>query len=188
MITPILPGMTRSDRRRWRSARSITELGELMALWLEGRTGSWPGYQPRCGPDEETLPWTGVLAAVNRAGYLTIGSQPGFSNENFDGKAWKQRAAVEGFIADHALLLALTDAAAKAGIDVRLHSLLDTWGSSTITVTTRVGVPNTEFGTPLSIGDLRFMRRGCAPEAVDAIAEANYVTITDREYGPHARF
>lgn len=31
------------------------------------------------------------------------------------------------------------------------------------------------------------MWRGCAPEAVDAITEACYVTVTDREYGPHTR-
>ncbi|MGY3061575.1 hypothetical protein ACVWZD_005873 [Streptomyces sp. TE3672] len=31
------------------------------------------------------------------------------------------------------------------------------------------------------------MWRGCAPEAVDAITQACYVTVTDREYGPHTR-
>ncbi|MGW1620979.1 DUF6919 domain-containing protein, partial [Streptomyces sp. NPDC002172] len=35
--------MSRSDRRRWRSARTISDLGELMALWLEGTIASRPG-------------------------------------------------------------------------------------------------------------------------------------------------
>jgi hypothetical protein len=182
-----LPWMSRSDKKRWKNARTFRDIAELVALWLEGELSSWPGYQPRYGPDDETQPWTGVLAAANRAGYLTIGSQPGFSGEGFDGKLCQQRAAVEGFIADHALLLGLIDAAEKAGIDVRLHSLLDAWGSDAITVTTRDLEPNTEFGTALSVVDLRFMWRGCSPEAVDAIAGTHHVTITDREYGPHTR-
>ncbi|MFB7211049.1 DUF6919 domain-containing protein [Streptomyces sp. NPDC056255] len=184
---PTLPWMTRSDRRRWRSARTVADLGDLMALWLEGELGSRPGYQPRHGPDAETRPWTGVLPAANRAGYLTTGSQPGLSGQGADGKVWQQRAAVEGFIADRALLLTLIDEAQNAGIDVRLHSLPDTWGSNAITVTTRDGKPSTQFGTALSSDDLHFMWRGCAPEAVGAIAEACYVTVTDREYGLHTR-
>lgn len=94
-----LPWMSRSDMKRWKNARAFRDVTELMALWLEGEGGSWPGYQPRHGPDDETLLWTGVLAAVNRAGYLTIGSQPGFCRAGFDGKIWEQRAAVEGFVA-----------------------------------------------------------------------------------------
>ncbi|MCX0247975.1 hypothetical protein NLM26_34410 [Streptomyces drozdowiczii] len=179
--------MSRSDKRKWRNASSFPAVTELMALWLEGEIGSWPGYQPRYGPDEETLPFTGVLAAANRAGYLTIGSQPGSSDTRFDGQLWEQRAAVEGFIADRALLLALIDAGEKADLKVQLHSLLNAWGSDAVTVTTRGGKPNTSFGTALSMGDLDFMWRGCAPEAVDAIAGSHYVTVVDPEFGPNTR-
>ncbi|WP_157881130.1 DUF6919 domain-containing protein [Streptomyces griseoruber] len=72
-----LPWMSWSDRRRWRSAHTVADLGELMALWLEGELRSWPGYMPGCGPDEETTHLIPSLAALNRAGFLTIASQPG---------------------------------------------------------------------------------------------------------------
>ncbi|GGZ19658.1 DUF6919 domain-containing protein [Streptomyces nitrosporeus] len=38
-----IPWMSRADRRRWRSARTVADLGELMALWLEGEIASRPG-------------------------------------------------------------------------------------------------------------------------------------------------
>lgn len=96
--------MSRSDRKLWRSATTLAELGELTARWLEGDIRSRPGYQPRCGPDPETTETPGlvdVLAAANRAGYLTIGSQPGEPpTEGWDGQLWEQRAAVDGFAHD----------------------------------------------------------------------------------------
>ncbi|MER0443219.1 hypothetical protein ABR738_01265 [Streptomyces sp. Edi4] len=182
-----LPWMSRSDKKQWKNAATFSAVAELMALWLEGKVGSWPGYQPRYGPDEETLPYTGVLAAANRAGYLTISSQPGFAGQGCDGKDWQQRAAVEGFIADRALLLALSVAAQEAGLEVRLHSLLNEWGNGAVTVTTRRGLPTTSFGRALTIGDLDFMWRGCAPEAVNAIAGSHYVTVVDPKFGPTTR-
>ncbi|GAA3372255.1 hypothetical protein GCM10017744_103040 [Streptomyces antimycoticus] len=49
-----LPWMSRADRRRWKSARTVLDLGWLMARWLEGEIASRPGYQPRFGPDKES--------------------------------------------------------------------------------------------------------------------------------------
>jgi len=69
-----LPWMRRSDRRRWKAAGSLADLGELMALWLEGKVASWPGYAPNYGPDDETKDLVPTLAACNRAGYVTVGS------------------------------------------------------------------------------------------------------------------
>jgi len=101
-----LPWMSRSDRRRWRSARTVSDLGELMALWLEGKIASRPGYQPRYGPEDETAHLVPTLAALCRAGYVTTQSQPGLVGTGTDGLWWEQRAAVELVVTDPRLVLA----------------------------------------------------------------------------------
>ena len=75
--------MRRTDRKRWASARTPADVGELTAQWLEGRIASQPGYAPGCGPDPETADLTGVLAACNRAGFITDTSQPGESGPGY---------------------------------------------------------------------------------------------------------
>ncbi len=40
------PKMSRTDRRAWKQARTLAELGELTARWLEGDIASQPGYMP----------------------------------------------------------------------------------------------------------------------------------------------
>lgn len=119
--TRFLPWMSRSDRRSWRSARTISDLGELMALWLEGKIASRPGYQPRYGPDDETAHLVPTLAALCRAGYVTTCSQPGFAGTGADGLWWEQRAAAELVVTDPALVHRLVDAAYAAGLSVRIN-------------------------------------------------------------------
>lgn len=110
-----LPWMTRADRRRWRAARTVADLGEVMALWLEGTVASRPGCAPNCGPDDKTLAPT--LAALNRIRFLTVDSQPGVdAMRGFDGQTWMQRAAVTGFIADEDVLGKLRAVANQRGL------------------------------------------------------------------------
>ncbi|KUJ64000.1 hypothetical protein ACZ90_63525 [Streptomyces albus subsp. albus] len=63
--------MSRADRARWRSARSLTDLGHLTAAWWEGTVRSLPGYPARPGPAFDLAPHTAVIAGVNRAGFFT---------------------------------------------------------------------------------------------------------------------
>ena len=74
---------------RWVAAVTLDQLGQLVAEWLEGRI-SVPIYGD--GPDPETAPLVPVLAQLNRAGFVTVDSQPG----EIDGD-WAQRAAVSGY-------------------------------------------------------------------------------------------
>jgi len=75
---------------RWHSARTLAGLGELTAQWLEGKIGYVPGYGG-APPDEETEPLIPVLAAANRAGFVTIVSQPGEEpTAGYDGETWMQ--------------------------------------------------------------------------------------------------
>ncbi|MFC9602489.1 DUF6919 domain-containing protein [Streptomyces niveus] len=80
--------MSRSDRRRWRAPQSVTELGHMMAAWLEGEIRSRPGYSPSCGPEEETAHLVPTLAALCRRGFVTTSSQPGLATTGFDGRWW----------------------------------------------------------------------------------------------------
>jgi hypothetical protein len=180
-----LPWMSLSDRRRWQSAATLADLGELMALWLEGEIASWPGYQPGYGPDEETTE-TGLvptLAACNRAGYVTISSQPGEDPApGLDGLIWSQRAAVEGFVKDHDLLRRLVDAAETAALELVLTDLLDT-DQDGITVTTRDGKPYTAFGGHVDYRDMRTIWPVISAAAFDQVFGALRVTIAAPEYG-----
>lgn len=181
-----LPWMSRADRRAWKTATSVADLGELMAQWLEGKISSWPGYVPGYGPDEETSELIPTLAAANRAGYVTIASQPGTDPESgFDGLIWMQKAAVEGFVRDHDLLRALTDAAYEAGLDIEVADTLDT-GERGMTVTLRDGRPYTGFGGYLNGDELRGIWPGIGSGALDDVFRSVRVTLVAPEYGAAA--
>ncbi len=110
-----------------------------MAGWLEGRIiGS-----PVCpaGPDEETLPLVPVMARLNRRGWVTTMSQPGYRGESEDGRPWEQRACVEGWISSaDPLLPRVIRAARAAGLLVTAHGAGRAVGP-------RGGLPVSRWGT-----------------------------------------
>ncbi|MEU2098701.1 hypothetical protein ABZ741_21270 [Streptomyces globisporus] len=182
-----LPWMNRHDRTRWKATQNVGQLGGLMALWLEGRIASWPGYQPNWGPDEETRELIPTLAAANRAGYVTIASQPGEDPQTgFDGLIWEQKAAVEGFVRNYDLLRALVDAAEKAGLEYEVADTLDT-GEEGIVVTLRDGRPYTTFGGYIDDVNLhRTIWPGIGCGALNDVFRAVRVTLAAPEYGAAA--
>jgi hypothetical protein len=180
-----LPWMSRSDRRRWRSAYIVADLGELMALWLEGELRSWPGYMPGCGPDQETMHLVPSLAALNRAGFLTVTSQPGEAGTGHDGLWWEQHAAVEGFVSDRTLYYRLLDAAQTAGLTVAVNDSHSGVHDPAITVTTVDGEPYTAFGGRLSRRDMRAIWPVIRKQAFASLATATRMTITAPEPGIH---
>lgn len=100
----------------------------------EGRILHQPGYgdpEPgETGPDQETLALVPVLAACNRAGFVTCSSQSGQHPDPATG--WEQRAAVEGFC-DPAAWARLGPAAFAVGLTVVAHdpARLPRWGIRT---------------------------------------------------------
>lgn len=70
----------------WDTAQSVAELCELTARWLEGGILEHPGYYGR--PDPETTDLVPVLAMANRAGFLTINSQPGYLGAGIEARAF----------------------------------------------------------------------------------------------------
>lgn len=180
-----LPWMSRSDRRRWRSARTITDLGELMAAWLEGKIASRPGYAPRYGPDDETAHLVPTLAALCRAGYVTTCSQPGFAGTGFDGLWWEQRAAVELVVTDPTLLHRLVDAASTAGLLIRINDHHPDGGvqDQPVVVTTRDSEPVTAFGGRISHADMSIQWPGLDSGLYREVSTGTYVSIIAPDYG-----
>jgi hypothetical protein len=182
--------MNPSDLAAWRSARTLAGLGELTARWLEGTLESQPGYQPGAGPDPETVPLVPVLAALNRAGFVTTCSQPGKSGPGYDGAHWEQRAAVEGFTASLRLLARIGDAAPAAGLMVIVHrARLPRWRyryDQALAVTRRDGAWYTRFGVQVPRRHIRDPHLGygiCHPDVVNALCSAWQVTVIDPGWG-----
>lgn len=181
--------MNRTDRLRWASARTVADLGDLMALWLEGDIKSRPGYKANCGPADETTNLIPVLAACNRAGYITDGSQPGFAGPGYDGAHWTQHAAVMGFASPEVTARLRTAEAAGLTVLVQEASWRLSWRHA-IPVTYREGCEHTWFGTRLSrchISDSWTGYGMCSTTATDALCAAYQVTVVDPVAGRNDR-
>jgi hypothetical protein len=176
------------DYARWGAARTLDELGELTALWLEGRVGSQPGYEPNCGPDPETEHLVPVLARANRAGFVTDCSQPGQR-----GVTWWQRAAVEGFCDGDTLrrLRAVCDGA-RLEVHARRISqcerpMPERWWSPRSRYGgdggRKVSWSGTAFGSQLYRADIELRYDVCPDEVIDVLCSSWRVTIVDPEIG-----
>lgn len=101
----------------WRDARTIADVGQVMARWLTGEVRGWSGHAD--GVDDETRPLLPVLVTLNRAGFVTTNSQPGYDGPGYDGARWRQKAWVEGVIDDRSPVLdRVVRAAQAAGMTV----------------------------------------------------------------------
>lgn len=178
--------VSNADREKWASARTLTDLGELTAQWLEGRISSVPGfYGP---PDEETVPLIPVLARLNRAGFVTDCSQPGEIDGEYD---CEQRAAVQGYAAQGLAVRIITAVAEARGlVSVSCPpSMVPRWRygyKQSVTVTQVNGEQFTGFGVRIPRRHIRDPHIGhgmCGREAVDALCSAWQVTIVDLEWG-----
>lgn len=171
----------RQDAPLWANTRSLEDVAELTAQWLEGRIDSQPGYFGRVDVDTaEGL--REALIDLNRVGFLTNNSQDGYDDAGYDGAHWTALASVTGF--------AKTDvaerlAAAMDGTDfeVLAHDNKEhTWGRGErgVAVTCREGQPFTEFGAQLSWNAIAgSLYDGCSDAAMVDIFNAKQVTVYD---------
>lgn len=164
----------RAERRLWTAARTIEDLGELTAQWLEGRISYLPGYYGT--PAEETQPLLGHLAGYNRHGFATTSSQPGITPTNGSG----QRAWVEGFC---------TPDAARAIHAATLHTdlvLITALGAddnfARIAVTTKDHDDLTWAGATTSEYIDDYYGRDC-PHALDMLHNAWQIAVIDPVWG-----
>lgn len=184
--------MPAGERRLWREATTLTDLGDLTARWLTGQLTSQPSYPPGVGPDPETHELIPTLALACRAGYLTHGSQPGTGPEpGYDGAIWSQRAVVEGWIsperADE-----LIDAAQAARLIASSHPVYR-WRTHArragdgIDATQREGRTVTTFGRAWTRSHVRLNYDMCSDDAIETLYRAQLVTIAASDYGPDQR-
>lgn len=168
----------------WKKAQSVAELGSLMADWLEGRIRTAPLIVGDDGPDDETRHLIPILAACNRAGFVTTCSQPGHPPERgHDGRMWRQRAAVEGWVADRRLLDRLRAGAKRAGIDVIAHQPGVKWHDG-IPVTDADREPYTWFArTDGHRKQIAYEWGGVGGRAVRELRKSTYLTLIDPVWG-----
>lgn len=166
-----------NDAGLWREAQTLADLGHLTARWLEGDISYMPGVLA-AGPDPETDGLMGVLAAANRASFVTVFSQPG---EDSDG--WSQRAAVHGFCDE-----AMADRIRESVLETSLISLEwppGTTGECRKLVVTREGRrENTWAGDPLEPSAIGSSYSGdLSPKGIRALLGAYQVVIIDPQWG-----
>ncbi|MET9734540.1 hypothetical protein ABZZ79_29045 [Streptomyces sp. NPDC006458] len=181
------PWERRADRRRWRAASTLAEVGLLMADWLEGAVSVRPGYTTGRGPDGDETVATGLaptLAGCCRAGYVTDTSQPGHPPlPGRDGGLYAQRAFVTGFITDPRLLHRLAAAADAASLLMVRTDRLGR-GSAVVPVSVRDGDPCAFVGRHLDQQNLRHQWAGqVGPGAVSHLVRAAQVSLVDPEWG-----
>lgn len=173
----------------WADAHGLAGLGELTARWLEGDLPvGHPNYGlpgEAVGPDPETGPLIPALAAYNRAGYVTVTSQPGEPDgTGYDGEWWQQRAGVMGF-ATVGTLNKLKQAA-KDHPDLLLivtHTKSRRRATPIVPVTMRRGQGYTWFGGRMTRRYIRFAFRGCHRDGLNALTDAWQVTLIDLVWG-----
>jgi hypothetical protein len=180
--------VNRADKKRWATARTLADAGALTAFWLEGAITQTPGHAaPPCEETAELIP---VLAAANRAGFVTDSSQPGRGSALQSGEFTRpgmQRAAVQGF-ADDDVLRRLQCATAETDLIFLAHRAKRRMNYRTaVTVTLDDGEPFTSFGATLSRRQIRFSYWACHEDAQDALCAAWQVTVIDPEWGRNDR-
>jgi hypothetical protein len=165
--------MSRHDRQAWASAKGLVHLGSLTEAWLRGELRQTPSHGGP--PDPETIPHIEVLAAANRAGFITTNSQSATTPAEIAAYGWREgEAYVDGLVSDNALQrlqaavigtpLVLSCARGRQAHGPAEHRWLRrAWRS-----------------------DTDFYTRRC-PGAADEIASAWWVHVSDPETGTNAR-
>jgi hypothetical protein len=181
---------------QWAGARTLLEVGELTAQWLEGRIPKSPWYGGE--PDPETTEVVPVLAALNRIGFVTTESQPGKDPS----EGYAQRAEVSGYVsrelADHLeaatcmtdlvfMKLPATDVRASIPITIETQGV-----ASDFRTRSPVSPAYSFAGSSSSIEELRFLYSegpadlgypSLSDEAIAVMADSARVTLIDPVWG-----
>lgn len=158
----------------WPAVRTLADMGELTARWLEGLDHTYPSYN---GPiDPETAPVAAELAAINRLGFVTDFSQPGMYGDDHC-----QRAAVSGFCTPEVAESLARGCAASVLIAL---DFAPSWTDDLfIPVTLIDGEPLT-FGRQRNDDDyIALCFEGTHPDGVRSLQEAYQVLVVDPAWG-----
>lgn len=163
--------MSRADRARWKTASSLADLGELTVAWLNGEITQTPSHGGP--PDPETPPHAAVLAAANRAGFVTTNSQSATTPAEIAAYGWREgEAYADGLVSDDTLQ--------------RLQSAVIGTPLLLAGVRGRQRFGECSYGRRAWRAETDFYTRRC-PGAADEIASAWWVHVSDPETGTNAR-
>jgi hypothetical protein len=170
-----------SARERWRRARTFDELCRLAAEFIEGRLDFFPGWgAATLDPESDGI--AAHLARFQRAGFLTVASQPGRSHAAGDGGgACLQRAFVCGF-ADGRAARALSRARVDANLSIRMFRRGDA-SLERVPVTLVGGTPRVLAGYPAFEEELVCFEDHVSRDALQALASSTYVSAIDLAWG-----
>jgi hypothetical protein len=172
--------MNRRERKLWRSARTLDDLGQLMARWLEGDLRHRPGYYGTTDLDTPRL--TKVCAELCRAGFVTDSSQEG-GEWLIQGRSVHQRAGIGGFADDDALD-ALRQIGRQHAFVVSAHRRPSLTGlRRRIPVTAENWQACTWFGGQIETCHYEIGWSGISDEAYWAVLWSWHVAIIDPEWG-----
>lgn len=165
------------DQELWYNARTLEDVGELTAQWLEG-TIRLQAADSATEPAAETRELIPYLARYNRAGYVTDRSQP--ARELRDGNG--QSAYVSGFCAPeivHKIRKACkgTDILLLPTADCRQGFFFD------FEITRVKGRAVTWAGAVMTPADLDLYYGPVCPNALDALKAAWQLKIVDIHWG-----
>jgi hypothetical protein len=165
------------EEARWQAARSLPELGELTARQLERRLAGTS--------HQDVLGLVPVLAACNRAGFVTDGAQPATPlTVDAQGHTRIQRAAVSGFAAEP-VMAALYRAIEGTGLVVMASQpgQPSAAGRDALPVSAADEQPCRWFGAARTSAELASHYDSWHPDAVAALGAAWQVAIIDLKWG-----
>lgn len=169
-----------SARAAWRAAASFPELCELGARFVEGRLAWFPGWGAET-TDEETDAIAATLAALHRAGFLTVASQRGVPDRRgADGRIERRRAFVCGF-ADGRAAEAL-HALADPRLAVATFGATEEGGAE-LPVGLRGGEPFLVAGHAAGPRELELFAHDLSPAGMAALRAARYAGVVDLGWG-----
>jgi len=173
-------------RAAWVSARTLDDLCRLGAGFVDGLLAFFPGWAAS-SLDRESEAIAAHLAALNRAGFLTVASQPGSPpRASHDGALHEQRAFVCGFATQRvARSLASYD-----GSDARIVVATFRRGSrggARLAVSRRGSAAHAFAGYCAFEEELECFAPCVSTEALRALERSTYVSALDLEWGREAR-
>jgi hypothetical protein len=169
-----------SAREHWRRARTFDDLCRLGARFVEGELAYFPGWgSPTL--DEESDAIAAHLARFQRAGFLTVASQPGAVRGGTAGVLEIQRAFVCGF-ADARAARSLAASRAASGISIALFDRGDGPGERT-PVTLVGGAARVFAGHAAFAEELECFAEHLSDDALRALRSSTYVSAIDLEWG-----
>lgn len=176
-----------ADLITWRSARSLRDLGQLMAQWIEGDLASRPGYY---GPSDLDTPGLSTLcASLCREGFITDNSQSGGTWHD-EGDLVLARESIAGYC-NTDTLVHLRSALAATNIHITAYRRVRWWHRSSTDnllfsrtpVTLVNDAPYTWFGGRLNLEWLGLTWEGVSRRAWRAVRRSWHVALADQEWG-----